>query len=70
MDFASSTRAAENKIGGKGLLRSHPWCPNDLASLWDGSEKNRIETRILYEINFTLFSNCRPLAFFRNIPDS
>ena len=22
-------------LGGKGLLKSHLWCPNDLASLWD-----------------------------------
>ena len=31
MDFASSTRAAENRTG-KGLLRIHLWCPDDLSS--------------------------------------
>ena len=35
MDFASLTRAAENRTGGKGLLRSHLWCLKDLARLWD-----------------------------------
>ena len=35
MDFASPTGATENKQDGKGFLRSHPWCPNDLARLRD-----------------------------------
>ena len=35
MDFVSSTRAAENKTSGKGLLRTHLWCPDDLPRLWD-----------------------------------
>ena len=38
MDFASSTRAAENNQDGKKLLRIHLWCPDDLPRLW-----NRIE---------------------------
>ena len=42
MDFASSTRAAENRTKRKGLLRIHLWCPDDLPRLWD-----RIENRIV-----------------------
>ena len=48
MDFASSTRAFENrstqlghlKTGqdGKGLLQIHLWCPDDLPRLWDRIE--------------------------------
>ena len=29
MDFASSARAVEADLGGKGLLESHLWCPNN-----------------------------------------
>ena len=36
MDFASLTtgqlKTGQDRIG---LLRSHLWCPNDLARLWD-----------------------------------
>ena len=42
MDFASSTRTGENRtrsIYGKGLLRSHLWCPDDVLRLWDRIEK-------------------------------
>ena len=35
MDFASSTRATEDRTRWKGILKSHLWCPNDLARLWD-----------------------------------
>ena len=40
MDFASSTKAAENRTGqdGRGLLRIHLWCPDDLPRLWDRKE--------------------------------
>ena len=38
MDFASSTRAAENRSRWKGLLRIHLWCPDDLPRLWDRIE--------------------------------
>ena len=38
MDFASSTRAATTGQDGKGLLRIHLWCPNDLPRLWDRIE--------------------------------
>ena len=41
MDFASSTRAAEEYHTGqegKGLLRIHLWCPDDLPRLWDRIE--------------------------------
>ena len=38
MDFAGSTRAAETGEGGKALLRSHLWCPDDLPRLWDRLE--------------------------------
>ena len=34
IDFASSTRAAEDRTSGKGL-ESYLWCPNDLTRLWD-----------------------------------
>ena len=37
MDFASSTRAAENRSR-KGLLQIHLWCPDDLPRLWDRIE--------------------------------
>ena len=37
MDFASSTRAAENRTRWR-LLRIHLWCPNDLSRLWDRIE--------------------------------
>ena len=30
MDYASSSRAAETGQDGKGLLRIHLWCPDDL----------------------------------------
>ena len=32
LDFATSTWTGQC---GKGLLRNHLWCPNDLARLWD-----------------------------------
>ena len=38
IDFASSTRAAENRKDCKGLLRTHLWCPDDLPRLWDRTE--------------------------------
>ena len=38
MDFASSTRAAENRTKWKGLLQIHLWCPDDLPRLWDRIE--------------------------------
>ena len=38
MDFASSTRAAKIGQDGKGLLRIHLWCPDDLPRLWDRIE--------------------------------
>ena len=38
MDFASSTRAAENRSRWKGLLQIHLWCPDDLPRLWDRTE--------------------------------
>ena len=31
---------------GKGLLRTHLWCPDDLSMLWDRIEKNRIEGKL------------------------
>ena len=36
MDFASSTRAAENRTRWKGIV--HLWCPDDLPRLWDRIE--------------------------------
>ena len=47
MDFASSTRKLKTGQDGKGLLRIHLWCPDDLPRLWNGIE-NRID----------LLSNC------------
>ena len=38
MDCASSTRAAETTQDGKGLFRTHLWCPDDLPRLWDKIE--------------------------------
>ena len=38
MDFASSIRAATNWKDGKGLLRLHLWCLDDLPRLWDKIE--------------------------------
>ena len=38
MDFASSTRAAENRSNVKGLLQIHLLCPDDLPRLWDRIE--------------------------------
>ena len=40
MDFASSTRQLKTGPGqdGKGLLRIHLWCPDDLPRLWDRIE--------------------------------
>ena len=35
MDFAISTGAAVKKEDRKELLRSHLWCLNDIARLWD-----------------------------------
>ena len=31
----SSTKTVESRASWKGLLRSHLWCLNDLARLWD-----------------------------------
>ena len=45
MDFASSTRAAED---GRGLLRIHLWCPDDLPRVWDRIEYR--PTRLLCSI--------------------
>ena len=38
IDFASSTRAAENMTRWKGLLQIHLWCPDDLPRLYDRTE--------------------------------
>ena len=39
MDFASSTRAAENRTRWKGTVaNSSVCCPNDLPRLWDRTE--------------------------------
>ena len=39
MDFASSTRAAENRMDKVEMdCCSHLWCPNDLPRLWDRME--------------------------------
>ena len=38
MDFACSTKADEKGQDGKGLLRIHLWCPDDLPRLWDRIE--------------------------------
>ena len=44
MDFSSSTRAGQD---GKGLLRSHLWCPNDLARVGrKPSETDPIKSQI------------------------
>ena len=37
IDLASST-TAKNRTNGKGLLRIHLWCPDDLPMLWDRIE--------------------------------
>ena len=44
MDFASSTREAENTIGWKGIVANSSIGPHDLPRLWDRIE-NRIETK-------------------------
>ena len=37
---------------GKGLLRSHLWCPNDHARLWDRLETPHFEKMILVSRHF------------------
>ena len=41
IDFAISTGQLETGQGGKGMLRSHLWCPDDLPRVWDRIELNR-----------------------------
>ena len=41
MDFASSTRAAENRTRWKGIVAINMWSPEDLPRLWDRIEYNR-----------------------------
>ena len=62
MDFASITRAAETGQDGKGLLRIHLWCPDDLPKLWDRIEYNRVKVTCLYR--FVLEEVCRYLSLF------
>ena len=44
-----SAQLGQLKTGkdGKGLLRIHPWCPDDLPRLWDNEIENR--NRLSYE---------------------
>ena len=49
MDFASSTRAAENRTRWKGIHlfhQIHLWCPDNLPRLWDKTKENRIEMEV------------------------
>ena len=39
MDFASSTRAAENRSRWKGIVANSSVVPDDLPRLWDRIEK-------------------------------
>ena len=49
MDFASSTRAAENRSKWKGIAAKSSVVPNELAWLWDKIE------------NYDTMSRCRTL---------
>ena len=55
IDFSSSARAAKTEQGGKGLLRSHLWCPDDLPGLWD-----RIPYKFYVLGQIGLSKQCRP----------
>ena len=33
--FLAQLGHLKTRLGGKGLLESHLWCPNDLTRLWD-----------------------------------
>ena len=35
-------------LGGKGLLLSHLWCPNDLSRLWDRPDQTNVEICFRY----------------------
>ena len=41
MDFASSTRAAENRMKWKGIVAKSSLMPHNLLGLWELKEKNR-----------------------------
>ena len=47
-----TTQPEQLKTGlvGKRLLKSHLWCPDDLASLWDILDETRIEFSILLKL--------------------
>ena len=46
MNFASSTRTAETGQDGKGLLRIHLWCSDELLGLWDLEPSYIMNTKI------------------------
>ena len=46
MDFASSTRAAENRTRWKGIVANYLWCPATFPGY--GIEKNRIVYNIIF----------------------
>ena len=44
---------------GKGLLRTHLWCPNDLSRLWDRIEKKDMDL-IMMDYFLLLLENFKP----------
>ena len=49
MDFASSTRAAENRTRWKEIVVIHLWCPDDLPRLWDRIENKAVDLDWIYD---------------------
>ena len=50
MDFASSTKAVKTGQDGKGLLRTHLWCPDNLQRLWDKNRNRNRNDLVVYQI--------------------
>ena len=54
MDFASSTRAAENRTRWKGIVANSSVVPDDLPRLWDRIEKQKLPC-VFHELVYTSF---------------
>ena len=71
MDFASSTRAAENKRRGKGLLRTHLWYPDDLLRLWDRTEHAHRTPLFLLQMTLVIIpdrlKSCKVILLFEYV---
>ena len=65
MDFAYQLGQLKTGQDGKGLLRIHLWCPDDLQRLWD-----RIENRIVVHAVLNIFVKLCNSAFIQLSEDA